>query len=375
MEPFIVGIPKEGEPFPKIIERRVALTPAGVRELVAMGGRIVVEKDAGLGAGFKDDEYQAAGAQIVYSHEEVFRRCNFLTKVGPLSVEEAQYLTPGTTVCGFLHLAIAPDAILKTLQEKNINAIGCEIMETPQGFKPLLRISSEIAGKMAPQIAAQLLQAPPGLGMLIGGIPGIPPADVVILGAGVLGTYAALSFIGLGASVYVLDADREKLERLYNVAPSGGKVVTAITTQETVEKFAKFADVLISAVLLPGAVAPLMVKKETVRKMRSGSVVIDFAIDQGGSFETTRSKGPQPEPYLEDGIIHFSLPNVPSLVPRTASHAFTYAILPYFKEILKKGWPSALDSETTLRTGLYFLNGKCVNANLSGKCTVPHSRK
>jgi alanine dehydrogenase len=370
MESCIIGIPKEGEPFPGIFERRVALTPAGVRELIALGAKVIVEKEAGQGAGFSDLEYESLGAQIVYSHEEVFRRVNFLLKVSPLKLEEWQYCTPGITVCGFMHLAVVPDQLLQTIQSKKINVLGWEIIETAQGIKPLQRISSEIAGKMAPQVASRLLQAPPGLGILLGGIPGVPPADVVIVGAGVLGTYAALSFIGLGASVYVLDKDREKLERLYNLAPSGGKVVTAITTQETIEKFAGFADVLILSVQVSGAVSPIVLSKETLQKMRLGSVIIDFSIDQGGATEVTRRKGPQPEAYKEGNLIFFSLPNIPSLVPRTSSHALTCALLPYMQQVVSQGWPNVLEREPALRGGLYFYEGKCINGHLQGRCTI-----
>ncbi len=265
-------------------------------------------------------------------------------------------------VWGFLHLAVGGSELLQVIQRKQLTMIGYEIMEDPDGQHPILRISSEIAGKMAPQIAARLLESPTGVGILLPGIPGIPPSDVVILGAGALGTHAALAFLGLGASVYILDINRERLEHIWNL--TGGRVVTAFASRENIEKFASFAEVLVSAVLKPGEPAPLLIRRETLIKMRRGSVILDFSIDQGGSVETTRQRGPQAEPFEVEGILHFAVPNVPSRVARTSSHALTHAVLPYLRQLLEQGWPDVLQKMPTLKRGVYFLNGQCVHPSL-----------
>jgi len=362
MERFVIGIPREGASGAGIPENRVALTPAGVRELTDMGVQVVVEQEAGLGAGFTDLEYQAAGARIAYHPEEVYRRADLLLRVRPPAAEELQRLRDGAMVWGFLHLAVGGSELLQVIQRKRLTLIGYEVMEDPAGQHPILRISSEIAGKMAPQIAARLLESPSGVGILLPGIPGIPPADVVILGAGALGTHAALAFLGLGASVYVLDIHRSRLEHLWNL--TGGRVVTAFASRENIEKFASFAEVLVSAVLRPGEPAPLLVRHETLLKMRRGSVILDFSIDQGGSVETTRQRGPQAEPFEVEGILHFAVPNVPSRVARTSSHALTHAVLPYLQQLLQAGWPHVLHRMPTLKRGVYFFEGQCVHPSL-----------
>lgn len=368
MAAFIIGVPKEGERYPGIAERRVALTPGGVREIAPLGAKVLVEKGAGQASGFSDTDYLAAGAEVVYSRNEVLSRADMVLKMSLPKAEEIRMITPGKSLWGYLHLAVASAEILQAIQEQKINALGFEIITTAAGTKPVLKISSEITGKMAPQIASRLLQAPPGLGMLLSSIPGIPPADVVILGAGVLGSFAAMSFLNFGSLVYVLDTDRDKLEELYTL--SSGRIVTAMATAENIEKFVTFAEVLVSAVLLPGEWAPQLVTDQTLGRMRRGSVIIDFSIDQGGTIETTRRKGPQSDFYIENGLIFYSLPNVASLVPRTASHALTYAVLPYLRTLLQKGWEGALASEVALQKGLYFYKGQAVRKALQDKCPV-----
>lgn len=369
---ILIGLPKERDPYPGITEHRVALTPGGVRDAISTGAQVVVETQAGSGAGFTDMEYEKAGARVVYSHEEVLGRCNLLVKIGPLTMEDLGFLAPETIVWGFMHPAVASDELLKEVQRKKLSMLGFEVMERANGDRPILRISSEIAGKMAPQIASHLLESPLGMGLLLGGLPGIPPADVVILGGGILGTSAAMSFLGTGACVYVLDWDRTRLERIHTM--SAGQVVTAISTRDNLDKFTVFAEVLILATLVPGEQAPLLVKRSILSKMRPGSVVIDFSIDQGGASEVTREKGPQPLPYVEEGIVHFAVPNVPSRVPRTSSHAMNHEIFPFLKDTIEKGWKTALEERTGLQTGLYFYEGTCVSHHLRGRCDV-HSLK
>lgn len=368
MAPFIIGIPKEGEHSPGITERRVALTPGGVRDMVSLGAKVIVETGAGNPTGFIDADYHQVGAEVVYTHEEVFSRADLILKIAPVKNKEIKLMGQEKMILGFIHLAVVSQEVLKSIQEKKLTILGYEIMENAQGLKPILKISSEIAGKMAPQIAARLLQSPPGLGMLLSGIPGIPPADVVILGGGVLGTYAAMSFLDAGTKVNVLDANRDRLESLYTL--SNGRIVTAMATEENIEKFGKFAEVLVSSVLMPGESAPLLVTNKVLKGMRRGSVVIDFSIDQGGATEITRRKGPQPDYYVEDELVFYAVPNVPSQVPRSSSHALTHAILPYLKLIMRQGCLEAIKSEAILKNAAYFYQGKCVSHHLVGRCSV-----
>lgn len=326
----------------EVRERRVALTPQGVRELTALGHRVFVERGAGEGAGFPDEEYERAGARIVYTQEEAHRRGEVVLRVGRPTLEEIALLRPGTVLMGFLHLAAAESGVLGAMAEKGLTAIGYELLGTPEE-RPVLKAMSEIAGRLAPQIAGRLLEAPQGPGILLSGLPGIPPADVVILGAGVLGRAAARAFLGAGASVYLLDQDLKALERAAQEAPGA---VTALITQTRLERYTAFADVLVGAVAVPGERTPILLSRSLLERMRPGSVLLDFAIDQGGVAETSR-----PGIYQELGITHFCVPNVPALVPRTASHALTLHLLPYLRELGEKG-------PEVLRAGAYLFRGE-----------------
>jgi alanine dehydrogenase len=306
-------------------ERRVALTPLGVGELVRAGARVYVEKGAGLGAGFSDEEYEAAGARVVYTREEALGRGEVLLRVSRPSLAEAEALPPGRILMGFLHLAVAESRLLEVFKEKDLRAVGYELIGEE---RPILRAMSEIAGRLSPQIAGRLLESPEGPGILLSGLAGIPPAEVVILGAGVLGRAAARSFLGLGASVYLLDKDLRALEAAHREAPGA---VTALLTQARLERYVGFANVLIGAVAVPGERTPVLLSRALLEKARPGTVLLDFSIDQGGVAETSR-----PGVYKEAGVLHFALPNVPALVARTASHALTMTLLPYLLELIHK---------------------------------------
>nr|WP_253665811.1 NAD(P)-dependent oxidoreductase [Thermus scotoductus] len=278
------------------------------------------------------------------SREEAFGRGEVVLKVGRPTLEEIALLRPGATIMAFMHLAVAESSLVEAMAEKGLTAIGYELIGAG-GRRPVLKAMSEIAGRLAPQIAGRLLEAPFGPGVLLSGLPGIPPADVVILGAGVLGRAAARSFLGMGASVYLLDKELSALEEASKEAKGA---VAALITQSRLERYAAFADVLVGAVAVPGERAPFLLSRALLSRMRPGAVLLDFAIDQGGIAETSRVGV-----YQEMGITHFCLPNVPALVPRTSSHALTATLLPFLLEVEEDplGVPE-------LRQGAYLLLGQ-----------------
>ncbi|RTH12614.1 alanine dehydrogenase, partial [Thermus scotoductus] len=292
---------------------------------------------------FPDGAYEEAGARLV-SREEAFGRGEVVLKVGRPTLEEIALLRPGATIMAFMHLAVAESSLVEAMAEKGLTAIGYELIGAG-GRRPVLKAMSEIAGRLAPQIAGRLLEAPFGPGVLLSGLPGIPPADVVILGAGVLGRAAARSFLGMGASVYLLDKELSALEEASKEAKGA---VAALITQSRLERYAAFADVLVGAVAVPGERAPFLLSRALLSRMRPGAVLLDFAIDQGGIAETSRVGV-----YQEMGITHFCLPNVPALVPRTSSHALTATLLPFLLEVEEDplGVPE-------LRQGAYLLLGQ-----------------
>jgi alanine dehydrogenase len=358
------GIPKECDLQPHCEEKRVALTPPGVRDLVEAGAEVVVESGAGAPAGFLDEAYRKVGAQIVYSHEEAFGRADMVVKVGRPSPQEIELLQPNAGIMAFLHLAVAGEAYTSAIIQRKATAIGFEVIQDGDGTLPVLKISSEIAGKMAPQIAGRLLETTSGgIGILLGGCPGIPSADVVIIGAGTIGFHAARAFLGLGCSVYVLDISQTKLESFDR--HFGGRIVTAHATRENLEKFSAFAEVLVGAVLVPGEIAPIVVTREMVQRMRSGSVILDFSFDQGGCVETTRLQGPTGGVFVREGVLHFAVPNCPSYVARTSSHALTYALLPFLKSMQEKGLNDAMRTWADIRRGCYTFEGQVVSRHIS----------
>lgn len=322
-----IGIPRERRPF----EFRVGLSPAGVAALAQGGHRIYVEHDAGAIAGFSDVEYEHAGALVVYSTAEVFGRADLMLKVARPMTEELELLRPGTLLAGFLHLASARQDKLQVLLEKQITAIAFEQVVAPDGSLPLLRPFSQIGGAMAAQIAARLLQNNwGGKGILIGGVPGVPPAEAVVLGAGVLGTYATQTFLGMGAHVTVIDRNLGALQRLWDRFPG---CVTLLSTRRNIERSVAYADVVVGAVLVPGQRAPIIVTRDMVQSMRPRSVIMDASIDGGGCVETSRPTTHEHPVYIEEGILHYCVPNMPAAVARTATHAFTNAGMPYIVEI------------------------------------------
>jgi alanine dehydrogenase len=347
------GIPKEVRDF----EYRVGLTPGGVYALAGAGNTVFVESGAGAGAGFSDEDYRKVGAEVRYSPDEVYGRAAVVLKVARLAQREYAYLQKGQTVLSFLHFAVASRDLGETLAQMRMTAIAYEMIERPNGDRPVLRTTSQVAGRMAPIIAGQYLEAANGgRGILLGGIPGVPSAEVVILGAGVVGLNAAAAFAGLGAQVTVLDQNYERLEAAERALGRG--VVTVMSSAYAIQRAVRYADVVVGAVLEPGRRAPVLLTRAMLREMRPRAVLIDFAIDQGGCAETSRPTTHQSPTYMEEGVIHYAVPNVPARVPRTASHALTNAALPYLVDIGALGVEAAIEKRPGLRRGLQVFRGE-----------------
>jgi len=354
-----IGIPKER----RDLERRVGLTPYGVELLTRAGHTCYVEKGAGNGAGFTDYHYERAGGRIVYSGEEVYGRSDLVLKVVRPTEEELEWIREGQIVAGFLHLAAARRQKVEILLKKRVTAIAYETIEQDNSTLPVLRTMSEVAGRMAPQLAATYLQSNHnGRGVLLSGVPGIPPARVAIIGAGVLGVNAAHAFMGLGADVFILDINLERLREVDH--DFGGRVTTMVAYPFNIARTARFVEVLIGAVLVPGARAPIVVTREMVRSMKPGAVILDFSIDQGGCIETSRPTTLRDPIFVEEDIVHFCVPNIPGAVPRTATHAFNNAIWPYVRHIAEVGLEQAREDMPPLNRGIVIRNGEIYNEAL-----------
>ena len=326
-----IGIPKETRPF----EFRVGLSPAGVEMLTQKGHKVFVEHEAGLGAGFSDAEYEKVGAGLVFSCEEVFGRSDLLLKVARPLKEELDWLRPETILAGFLHLPSARQDKIDILLEKKVTSIAYEQIRAEDGSLPVLRPFSQIGGAMTAQIAARLLQNNEGgKGILLGGMPGVPPAEIVIIGAGVVGTYAAQTFLGMGAHVTVIDHSFSALQKIWDRFPN---IVTLLSTKRNIERSIAYADVVVGAVLNPGERAPVLVTREMVRSMKPRSVIIDISIDEGGCVETSRPSSHEHPVYIEEGILHYCVPNMPAAVARTATHAFVNCAMPYIMDMADGG--------------------------------------
>jgi len=354
-----IGIPRERRES----EYRVGLTPIGVQLLTAEGHALYVERDAGLGAGFSDRDYEQAGARIVYQSQEAFGRADLVLKIARPTAEECEWLREGQTLMGLLHLVAARRSRVEALLEKGVTAIGYEMIQNDDGSLPVLSPLSQVAGRMLVQVAATVSQNDKGgKGVLLSGVPGVPPAEVVIIGAGTLGTFAARAFIGIGATVYLLDRDLQRLQTVDTLL--GGRAITMVSHEFNVRKVVRFADVLIGAVLLPGQRAPLVVTREMVQSMKPRSVIIDMSIDQGGCVETSRPTTHRSPTYVEHGVIHCAVPNFPSVVARTATHAFNNAAWPYIQTIARLGIDAALETSPALARGVNTRHGAIVNPAL-----------
>lgn len=347
-----IGIPKERRPY----EFRVGMTPNGVQMLVKAGHTCYVEHDAGMGAGFSDQEYEQAGGRIVYSPHEVFGRSDLLLKVARPMLEELEWLRPGSALAGLLHLGSARQDKIDLLVKNRITAISYEQITLTDGSVPVRRPLSQIGGRLAAQIGARLLQNNAGgKGILIGGVPGVPPAEVVVIGAGVAGTCATHSFLGMGAHVTVLDSQLHALQELSDRFPNA---VTMMANPVNIARTVVYADIVVGAVLQPGQQPPIVVTREMVRSMKPRSVIMDVSIDEGGCIETSRPTTHEKSTYVEENVIHYCVPNMPSVVARTATYAYLNAAFSYILEIANKGIGAAILDHPDLEKGISTHEGE-----------------
>src|SRR5467141_2505717 len=347
-----VGVPREI----KVHEYRVGLMPAGVRELVAAGHEVLVESGAGNGIGVDDAQFRAAGAAIAARASEVFERAEMVIKVKEPQPAECEMLRQGQVLFTYLHLAADP-VQARGLMKSGVTAIAYETVTAPDGSLPLLTPMSEVAGRMSVQVGANSLQkANGGFGVLLGGVPGVAPAKVVVLGGGVSGTHAAEMAVGLRADVTVVDRSVKRLRELSAIF--GSQLKTVYSTAHAIEELVRDADLVIGAVLIAGAAAPKLVTRAMVKTMKPGAVLVDIAIDQGGCFETSRPTTHAEPTYVLDGVIHYCVTNMPGAVPRTSTFALTNATLPYVKAIADHGWSQALARDTGLSNGLNVHDGR-----------------
>ncbi|HUY83308.1 MAG TPA: alanine dehydrogenase [Steroidobacteraceae bacterium] len=347
-----IGVPKEI----KVHEYRVGLVPAGVSELARAGHEVLVQSGAGAGIGFDDSHYRAAGATIAPNAEQVFFRSDLIVKVKEPQLSECRMLRADQTLFTYLHLAADREQAL-ALMKSGATAIAYETVTAPDGSLPLLTPMSEVAGRMSIQVGASCLQkAHGGFGVLLGGVPGVAPAKVLILGGGVSGTHAAEMAVGMRADVTVVDRSVKRLRELSTTF--GNQLKTAYSTAHAIEELVRDADLVIGAVLIAGAAAPKLVTREMVRTMKPGAVLVDIAIDQGGCFETSRPTTHAEPTFIEDGVIHYCVTNMPGAVPRTSTFALTNATLPYVKAIAELGWREAIARDHGLAFGLNVYSGR-----------------
>ncbi|GBD07576.1 Alanine dehydrogenase 2 [bacterium HR21] len=348
---MVIGVPREIKPG----ENRVALTPSGVEVLRQHGHTVLVERSAGSGSGFADAEYQAAGAELLESAREVYAQADMIVKVKEPIEPEYELIRPGQVVFTYFHFA-ASEELTAAIRRSRCVAIAYETVQRADGSLPLLIPMSEVAGRMAPQEGAKYLERTMGgRGILLGGVPGTEPATVIILGGGVVGTNAAKIAAGLGARVVILDTNLYRLRYLDDVMPRN--VITMVSTPANIRRVLRDADLVIGAVLIPGAKAPKLITREMLSDMKPGAVIVDVSVDQGGCVETCRPTTHDDPIYVVDGVVHYCVANMPGAVPVTSTIALTNATLPYIVELADKGWETAVRTNPELLAGLNIVDG------------------
>jgi alanine dehydrogenase len=354
-----IGIPKEI----KTNENRVSLVPAGAEALVAAGHQVFVETSAGIGSGFGDEQYTAVGATILPTADAVWQQADMIIKVKePIKVEWPR-MRKGQTIFTYFHFA-ADEELTRAHMESGATCIAYETVELPTRELPLLTPMSEVAGRMAVQAGAKYLEKLyGGLGVLLGGVPGVPPGKVVILGGGVVGVNAAKMAAGLGAKVTILDTSLPRLRYLSDVMPANVQMI--FSNRQNILEQISTADLVVGGVLLPGAKAPKLIRREDLKLMRTGAVIVDVAIDQGGCVETIKATTHENPVYTVDGIIHYGVANMPGGVPRTSTLALTNATFPYAFKLANKGWKQALREDPALLKGLNVVDGKVTYAGVA----------
>jgi alanine dehydrogenase len=366
---MIIGVPKEI----MVGERRVAMTPQGVDALVSHHHRILVEKGAGEGSGFSDEAYRNAGAILVEKREDVWNEAEMVIKVKEPLEPEFPLMKPGQVLFTYLHLAAERD-LTDQLLKRRVVGIGYETVQERDGSLPLLRPMSEIAGRASVFAGGVCLEVKHGgKGILLCGASGVPPAKVVILGAGVAGANACTVAAGIGARVSILDIHSEKLSYLHDI--THGHITTFFSNRMTIAEEVADADLVIGAVLIPGAHAPKLVSRQMLGRMRPGSAIVDISVDQGGCFETTRPTTHEHPTYIEEGIVHYCVANIPGAYPRTATLALTNATFPYVVQIAEKGYEKALEENEALRKGLNLIDGKVVRREVAESLGLAWSRQ
>ena len=363
---MIIGLPKEI----KNNENRVALTPTGVKELVDRGHTVYVQMSAGVGSGFADEEYAQAGATMLPTIEEVYAKAEMIVKVKEPIEPEYALVKPGQLLFTYFHFA-SDEALTQAMLKSGSICLAYETVQLPDRTLPLLIPMSEIAGKMAAQVAARYLEAPQGgKGKLMGGVPGVKPAKVLVLGAGIVGTNAATVAAGMGADVTITDISLPRLRYLDQVLPANVK--TLCSSKGAIIEELKSADVVIGSVLVPGARCPHLVTKEMLQYMIPGSVMVDVAIDQGGCFETSHATTHSEPTYMLDGILHYAVANIPGAVPYSSTMALTNATLPYVIKLAEKGWQQACKEDASLAKGLNIVEGKVTYKAVADYYNLPY---
>jgi len=354
-----IGVPRERRPF----EYRVGLAPRGVQLLAGQGHTCFVEHHAGLGSGFSDEDYQRAGAQIVYSPDEAFLRGDVILKFQRPTDDELEWLREEQVLAGFLMFPSARRNKVVTLLEKRVTAVSYELIEEADGELPVMKPMSQLGGRMCAQAAARCLENDAGgKGILLGGVPGVPPAEVVIIGAGTVGLEAVRAFLGAGASVYVMDHNLPNLQWVEDVF--GGRVTSMVAHSFNIARACTFADVLVSCVHIPGKRAPIVVTREMVKQMRPRSLIMDLSIDEGGSVETSRPTRHDRPTFIAEGVIHYCVPNMPGVVARTATNAYLNAAWPYIQLLVAGEIETAMESSPALAKGVTIHDGKILDPRL-----------
>jgi alanine dehydrogenase len=364
---MIIGIPKEIKDH----EFRVGLAPDGARELVRAGHKVILETEAGMGSGFEDSLYKEAGAQLVADKTVLFDRADLIVKVKEPQPAEYPLFRKAQGLFTFLHLA-ADRRLADALLERQVVAFAYETLECPDGTLPILRPMSEVAGRVAIQIGAHYLERTSGgRGILLGGVPGVPSGKVVIIGAGVVGTQATLMAVGAGAEVLVFDVDRQRLEALDMVY--GGRIATSLPSPAAIEKAVADADLVIGAVLVTGKRAPTVVTRKMVSRMHKGAVIVDVAVDQGGCIETIRPTSHSDPIYLVDGVLHYAVPNIPGIVPRTSTFALTSVSFPFILRLADLGLDQAVRTDAALAKALNLAFGRVTCRGVADALGIPYN--
>jgi alanine dehydrogenase len=353
---MIIGVAKEIKDH----ETRVGLVPSGVTALVEHGHRVLVETNAGAGSTIADAEYIAAGAEIVPTAAAIWATADLVIKVKEPQPSETAHFRPGLILFTYLHLAPLPD-LTAALMKTGVNSVAYETIREADGSLPLLTPMSEVAGRMSVQVGAQYLEAPNGgRGILLGGIPGVAPANVVIIGGGIVGHNAARIATGMGADVTIIDRNLDRLREIDDIY--NGHVMTLASNTWTISEAVRNADLVIGAVLVPGASAPRLVRRDMIRKMKKGAVVVDVAIDQGGCFETSHATTHSNPTYIVDDVLHYCVSNMPAAVPHTSTHGLTNATMPYLLAIAEHGLEAACQKSNAIREGVNTYRGEIVYA-------------